>query len=63
MTMPTLVNEYLGRYETPIELVGKEIIVLNDKFVAKIVYLTEELFKKPAEITKLAKKNLVLQMM
>ncbi len=54
----TLVNEYLGRYETPIELVGKEIIVLNDKFVAKIVYLTEELFKKPAEITKLAKNKL-----
>jgi hypothetical protein len=54
----TLVNEYLGRYETPVELVGRQIIVLNDKFLSKIVYLTEELFKKPAEITKLAKNKL-----
>ena len=54
----TLVNEYLGRYETPIEFIGREIIVLNDKFLSKIVYLTEELFKKPAEITKLAKNKL-----
>tara|TARA_R110002012_G_scaffold57024_8_gene146730 strand:- start:1412 stop:1915 length:504 start_codon:yes stop_codon:yes gene_type:complete len=53
-----LVNEYLGRYETPVELVGRQIIVLNDKFLSKIVYLTEELFKKPAEITKLAKNKL-----
>ena len=53
-----LVNQYLGRYETPIELVGNQIIVLNDKFVAKIVYLTEELFKKSAEITSLAKNKL-----
>jgi hypothetical protein len=54
----TLVNEYLGRYETPVEFIGREIIVLNDKFLSKIVYLTEELFKKPAEITKLAKNKL-----
>jgi hypothetical protein len=53
-----LVNQYLGRYETPIELVGKEIVVLNDKFLSKIVYLTEELFKKPAEITGLVKNKL-----
>tara|TARA_Y200000002_G_scaffold249608_1_gene206707 strand:+ start:1272 stop:1784 length:513 start_codon:yes stop_codon:yes gene_type:complete len=53
-----LVNTYLGRYETPIELVGKEIVVLNDKFLSKIVYLTEGLFKKSAEITKLAKNKL-----
>ena len=53
-----LVNEYLGRYESHVELVGKQIIVLNDKFISKIVYLTEELFKKSAEITKLAKNKL-----
>ena len=39
-------------------MVGRQIIVLNDKFLSKIVYLTEELFKKPAEITKLAKNKL-----
>lgn len=53
-----LVNKYLKRYETPIELVGKEIVVLNDKFLSKIVYLTESLFGKPAEVTKLAKDKL-----
>lgn len=53
-----LVNKYLKRYETPVELIGKEIVVLNDKFLSKIVYLTEELFKNSAEITKLAKNKL-----
>ena len=53
-----LVNKYLKRYESPVELIGKEIVVLNDKFLSKIVYLTENLFQKPAEVTKLAKDKL-----
>lgn len=53
-----LVNEYLGRYETPVEVLGREIYVLNEKFLEKIVYLTQELFKKPAELTSIAKNKL-----
>ena len=52
------VNKYLERYETPIELIGKEILILNDKFVSKIIYLTEDLMRKPAEIMRIAKNNL-----
>jgi hypothetical protein len=53
-----LVNEYLGRYKTPVEVFGRTVYVLNENFLEKIVYLTQELFKKPAELTSIAKNKL-----
>jgi hypothetical protein len=53
-----LAYKHLKKFQDVIKLRGKEIVVLKEKFLSKIVYLTEELFKNSAEISNLAKNKL-----
>jgi len=53
-----LVNEHLKSSNAPIELVGNKIVVLNEKFLSKIVYLTDELLKDSSKLSSLAKNKL-----